>query len=123
MNGLIALGFLLYFLPWIFSSTVDGKIISPYAPSTLHVVYTVNDKEYDGEYMRNGISLRSENVTIRYLRFHPSASAINSFMGMWAEPLAWWGVFLFASAALLFTNNGVFSKGTVFQLQRKFPWL
>ncbi len=123
LNGLIALCFVIYFLPWVFSSTVDAKIISPYAPATLHVTYVVNGKAYSGSYMRNGVSLLNETVRIRYLRFRHRTSVVNSFMGMWAEPLAWWGVFIFASAALLFTNNGVFSKGTVFQLQKKFPWL
>ena len=123
LNGSIALGFIIYFLPWIFSGTVDGEIVSPYTPSKLQVTYAVDNKVYSGIYMRNGVSFRNQTVTIRYLRFHPSTSCVNSFMGMWAEPLAWWGVFLFASGALLFTNNGVFSKGTVFQLQKKFPWL
>lgn len=44
-------------------------------------------------------------------------------MGIFAEPLAWWLVFLIASAMLLLTNNAVFSKGTIFILQKKFPWI
>lgn len=44
-------------------------------------------------------------------------------MGIAAEPLAWWLVFLLASAMLLLTHNTVFSRGTIFQIQKKFPWL
>jgi hypothetical protein len=42
---------------------------------------------------------------------------------MYAEPLAWWLVFLLASAMLLLMPNTVFSRGTMFQLQKKFPWI
>jgi hypothetical protein len=62
-------------------------------------------------------------VQVRYLKFHPQTSRVNSFMGIWAEPLGWWGVFLLASAMLLLTQNAVFSKGTIFQLHKKFPWI
>jgi hypothetical protein len=44
-------------------------------------------------------------------------------MGMFAEPLAWWLVFLIASSMLFLMDNTVFSRGTTFLLQKKFPWL
>jgi hypothetical protein len=37
--------------------------------------------------------------------------------------LAWWLVFLLASAMLLLMPNTVFSRGAMFQLQKKFPWI
>ncbi len=44
-------------------------------------------------------------------------------MGLYAEPLGWWLVFLLASSMLLLMPNTVFSKGTKFQLQKSFPWI
>ena len=34
-----------------------------------------------------------------------------------------WLVFLIASSMLLLMTNTVFSKGTMFQLHKKFPWI
>ncbi|HEX2608189.1 MAG TPA: hypothetical protein VHK91_12455 [Flavisolibacter sp.] len=123
LNGSIALGLLLYFLPWAFSRTTTGQLITPYDPNTVHISYQVDGKAYEGNYMRNGVDLSDRRVHLRYLPFRPSISRINSFLGIFAEPLAWWGVFLVASAMLLLTPNGVFTKGTIFQLQRRFPFI
>lgn len=123
LNGLIAVCLIFYFMPWLFSRVTEGKIITPYETTTLHVSYTANGKTYYDSYMRNGIMFSQRTVAVRYLIFHPQTSRINSFMGMWAEPLAWWSVFLVASAMLLLTHNGVFSKGTIFQVHKKFPWI
>jgi hypothetical protein len=122
-NGVIACLLLLYFLPWVFSSTTQAKVISPYYTNTLHVEYDAEGKQFNGDYLRNDVDYNERWVKVRYLRFDPSSSRVNSFMGMFAEPLAWWSVFLAASSMLLLTNNLVFSKGTVFQVQGKFPWI
>jgi hypothetical protein len=44
-------------------------------------------------------------------------------MGILAEPLAWWLFFSLAIGALLLIDNSVFSKGTTFQLHKRFPWI
>jgi hypothetical protein len=123
LNGLIASMLFLYFTPWLFSVPTNGKIVSPYESTTIHVQYLANGKTYSDSYMRNGIQFSQRSISIRYLSFHPQTSSVNSFMGLWAEPLAWWSVFLLATAMLLLTDNSVFSKGTIFQLQKKFPWI
>jgi hypothetical protein len=123
LNGIAFSILLIYFAPWLFSETVTGKVITPYESTIVHVEYVVNNKNYFGSFMRNGIEFSQRDIPVRYLSFNPSASRINSFMGLWAEPLAWWGVFLLASAMLLLTHNTVFSKGTIFQFHKKFPWI
>jgi hypothetical protein len=123
LNGLAVLILFFYFGPWLFSRTTAATIVTPYEANKIHVAYTVNGRVYYDSHMRNGIEFSQRIVSLRYLSFHPQTSRINSFMGMWAEPLAWWGVFLLASAMLLLTHNGVFSKGTIFQLQKKIPWV
>jgi hypothetical protein len=64
-----------------------------------------------------------KQIEVHYFVFDPSSSRINSFLGLYAEPLGWWFVFLLASSMLLLMPNTVFSKGTKFQLQKKFPWI
>ncbi|HEU4607027.1 MAG TPA: hypothetical protein VFS31_02890 [Chitinophagaceae bacterium] len=123
LNGLAMLLLLFYFGPWLFSRVTAATVITPYEANKIHIAYTVNGQTYYDSHMRNGIEFSQRVVPVRYLSFHPQTSRVNSFMGMWAEPLAWWGVFLVASAMLLLTHNGVFSKGTIFQLHRKFPWI
>lgn len=123
LNGLIALGLLLYFGVWILGNTVTGTITTPYESTRIVVNYEVDGTTYTGTYLRGDVAYGKRKVAIRYLNFDPSASRINSFLGIFAEPLAWWLVFLIASAMLLLTDNMVFSKGTIFQLQKKFPWI
>jgi hypothetical protein len=123
LNGLIALGLFFYFSIWIFSRTVTGDMVRPFEPNKLTVRYIVDGKTYKESYMRNGWNYQRTKVPIRYFIFNPQISRVNNFMGIFAEPLAWWLVFLIASAMLLLTNNGVFSKGTIFILQKKFPWI
>lgn len=122
-NGIIALNLLLYFSPWLCSRVTMAKVITPYEVTTIQLQYEANGKQYTGGHMRNDIPFQQRMVRIRYLTFHPSSSRIDSFMGIWAEPLAWWSVLLLASAMLLLMPNGVFSKGTIFHLDKKFPWI
>jgi hypothetical protein len=123
LNGLAMLILLFYFGPWIFSRVTQATVITPYEANKIHIAYTVNGKTYYDSHMRNGIDFSQRILAIRYLGFHPQTSRVNSFMGLWAEPLAWWSVFLLATAMLLLTHNSVFSKGTIFQLNKKFPWI
>ena len=123
LNGLTGLVLVFYFAPWLLSRVTTGTVVTPFEADQINVSYTVNGSMYFDSYMRNGIEFSQRTISIRYLSFNPQTSRVNSFMGMWAEPLAWWGVFLLASAMLLLTHNSVFSKGTVFQLQKKFPWI
>ena len=123
LNGLISLFLLFYFAPWLFSKVITAKIVTPYEANTIHVEYLVDGKNYFDDHLRNGIEFSQRFVSLRYLTFHPQTSRINSFMGIWAEPLAWSSVFLVASAMLLLTHNTVFSKGTIFILHKKFPWI
>jgi hypothetical protein len=123
LNGTIALGFIIYYGAWLFSNTVSGDLISPFDPTTITVVYKVDGNEYRGNYMRNNIGFSERKVIIRYLTWNPSSSRVNSFLGMAAEPFGWWLVFLLGSGVLLLPDNVVFSKGTVFRIYKKFPWI
>ena len=91
--------------------------------SLVEVQYTVEGKTYLESFMRHDIPLAQRTVQVRYQVWNPAFSRIQSFMGIGAEPLAWWFVFLLASAMLLLPNSTVFSKGSRFRLQRLFPWL
>ena len=123
LNGFIALALLIYFSRWLFSSTTEGTIVTPLNPSTLHVIYQVDGNLLSGSFMRNGVPTIDKTVTIRFLNSNPRVAVVDSFLGLWAEPLAWWGVFLLASGLLLLTGNTVFSKNTQFFFRKTFPYI
>lgn len=123
LQGLALLILLLHLGRWLFSDTVEGRVTTPYSATVMTVHYTVEGVEYVDTYMRNGYPLTPRTVEIRYLTYKPSTSRINTFMGIGAEPLAWWLVISVALATLLLTDNTVFSKGTTFRLHKRFPWI
>lgn len=123
LNGIIAFGLVVYFATWCLGGKTNATIVSPYNSITITVKYQAKGKIYTGKHLRGDIPFYQQQVPIRYSILNPSSSRINSYMGMYAEPLAWWLVFLLASSMLLLMPNTVFSKGTVFQLQKKFPWI
>lgn len=123
LNGIVALILCFYLGRWFFSGTITGIITYPFSSVNITVRYTVNGKGYTATYMRDELPFSVREIDIRYIKSDPSVSRVDSFLGIYAEPLAWWLVFLIATSSLLLTNNVVFSKGTVFVLQRKFPWI
>lgn len=123
LQGIMLLVLLLHLGRWVFSDTVEARVTTPYSATVMTAHYTVEGVMYSDTYMRNGFPLTPRTVTVRYLTYNPSVSRINSFMGILAEPLAWWLVLTTVVGALLLTNNTVFSKGTTFQLHKRFPWI
>ena len=123
LNGSIAFVLSLYFGTWLLSPETTALIAPPYNANTINIQYEVNGEIYGGSHLRNEIPFYQKQIEIHYFIFDPSYSRINSFLGLYAEPLGWWLVFLLASSMLLLMPNTVFSKGTRFQIQKKFPWI
>jgi hypothetical protein len=124
LNGTIAVALCLYFGFWILSPKVIGEIQHPLQNSTTMIVkYTVDKEQYTNTILRNGISFLETKVLLCYSKSNPAKCRIYSYMGLFAEPLAWWLVFFLASSILLLTNNSVYSKGTVFIVQKKRPFI
>ena len=124
LNGFIALGLMLYFGAWfLLSNKTVAQIVPPYNANTIRVQYLAKGKLHYDRHLRGDIPFSQKRIEVRYFVLHPSSSRIHTFLGMYAEPLAWWLVFLLASSMLLLMNNTVFSKGTMFQLHKKFPWI
>jgi hypothetical protein len=123
LTGFIAFGLMLYFGLWLLGGSATADIIPPLNANTIHVQYEVDNKYYTGTHLRNETPFAQKQVKVRYFVFDHSISRIPTFLGIYAEPLAWWLVFFIASSMLLLMPNAVFSKGTMFQLQKKFPWI
>jgi len=123
LNGMIAATLLLYFGSWKIAPATRAFISDPYRGSQIGISYNVAGRNYRATHMRNDIPLRTRYVRIRYFRMAPSFSRIDSFYGIYAEPLVWWMIFFIASSFLLLPDNLVFSKGTVFVLRRSFPYI
>ncbi len=123
LQSIIAVLMLFYFGLWMINGKTTATIVRPFYANTISAVYTVGSESYSASYSRYDVPYSARSVEIRYLLFKPSSSRINSFMGMAAEPFGWWLVFLLASGMLLLMPNTVFSRGTIFQIQKKFPWI
>jgi hypothetical protein len=123
LNGSIAMVLVCYFGFWLMSKTTVAHIIPPYNANTINIQYVVKGKVYTNNHLRSDIPFHQLEIAVHYSFFNPASSRINSYMGLYAEPLAWWLVFLMASAMLLLMPNTVFSTGTIFQLEKKFPWI
>lgn len=123
LNGLIAIVLIFYFGTWLLSNKTIAFIIPPYNSNTVVIEYEVKGRIYTNSHLRSDIPFDEKQIAIHYSVFNPSSSRINSFMGLYAEPLAWWLIFFMASAMLLLLPNTVFSKGTMFQLKKGFPWI
>ena len=123
LNGGIAFFLILYFGSWLLSPETVALITPPYNANTISIQYQAKGKTYTGKHLRNEIPFRQKTIKVRYYLFNPSKSRIHSYLGLYAEPLGWWLIFLLASSMLLLMPNTVFSKGTMFQLQKKFPWI
>ena len=119
----IALLLAVYLSIWLFGNKVMADVIPPHLPSRVYVQYRVEGELYQTSFLRNDIPFFVRKVDIRYPSFDPSYSRVNSFLGIYAEPLGWWLLFFLVSAMLLLTNNPVFSKGTNFYFRKKFPWV
>ncbi len=122
-NGCIAFIVLCYSLLWITGTKTEAKILTPYAVTNFEASYSINGKTYTNTFLRNNVPFYDKTVTITCLSFAPAYARVYSFMGIAAEPLGWWLVFFIASAMLFFTHNPVFARGTIFILQKKFPWI
>lgn len=123
MHVFLAVLLATYFLVWLNGAVVQASVERPLSSVKLTAVYTVDGVLYRESFMRYDVPLKSTRIAVRYLRFAPHWSRINSFMGMAAEPLAWWGLWLLATGALLLIPNPVFSKHTVFVIDKVFPWI
>ncbi|HVK97089.1 MAG TPA: hypothetical protein VM368_04685 [Flavisolibacter sp.] len=123
LNGIAGLILFMHLGRWIFSDTTTGTIIRPFQSTIINVSYSVDSKTYNQSLLRNDVSFFENQVKLRYLKNDPSIARVDSFMGLYAEPLAWWLVFLLATSILFFTNNSIFSKGTTFIVHKKFPWI
>ena len=123
LNGIIAIFLVIHFSTWLLSPKTIAAIVPPYNANTISVQYEVEGNTYMGKHLRNEIPFYQKTVEVHYYLFNPAKSRIISYLGLFAEPLGWWLVFLLASSMLLLMPNTVFSTGTMFQLQKKFPWI
>lgn len=119
---------------WLISNTTEGRIENFGSDSyrykrkkersgSMTVSYKVNGITYKEEYTRNETPLTQKTVCIRYLLFAPSISNLDSFIGQWLGSLIVLLIFFLASSMLLLLHNTVFSKGTLFELNRRFPFI
>jgi hypothetical protein len=123
LQAIIVIILLFYFGVWMINDKTNATVVRPFYSNTINAAYKVDNETYTASYPRYDVPYTARSVNIRYLLFHPASSRINSFMGLAAEPLAWWFVFMLACSMLLLTHNTVFSKGTIFQIHKKFPWI
>ena len=123
LQGVALTILVVYFSIWLTAEKSTAVVVAPFYSNMINIEYSANETTIRKSLLRFDVPFDKRKVRIRYLGFHPASARINSFMGIFAEPLAWWLVYLLASSMLLLTHNTVFSKGTIFQLHKRFPWI
>lgn len=113
----------IYLMVWLLGGVRTVATITKPAVPQLQLRYIAGNTTYTTTHLRYGVGYDKTAVPLIYLRWRPGSSRVHSFLGLAAEPLGWWGIYLTASAMLLLSNNTVFSKGTRFTLHRRFPFI
>ena len=119
LNGIIATFLLLYFGSWLISGNTVANIVPSYNANSMKIQYRVNENIYTGNHLRNDIPFSQKQITIKYFVFNPSSSRIASFLGMYAEPLAWWFVFFTGFGHAIVNAEHRFFQGHYVSIAKK----
>ncbi|KIC90672.1 hypothetical protein OI18_23225 [Flavihumibacter solisilvae] len=120
---------LLYQTVWIFSSSVNGKIVeySKGAGKRKHVSfveanYRVNNKLFNSIYLRNGYTNNDGNIPIRYLNFCPGISRIDTVSGNWGIVFST-GLLYFLIITISFLHRDIIPHGKKVNFQFRLPFI
>ena len=123
---------LLYQSLWIFSETTtaycyayneEQLVARGETPGTLVYHYMVDGKMYRETSTRNELPLTQHYIPVRYLRFYPSISRVDSFYGNWAGFLMAWGLFFVITSMIFFIPNETMPKRSYFYFTGKRPFI
>jgi hypothetical protein len=121
---------LLYQSVWLFSRVANGEVlgfgrgVGRGYRSVQHasIVYSVDHKVYEENYLRNGVSDTTTTMEIRYLIFWPSISRENTWVGNWGVPFLFF-IITFIITSIVFLQDGVIPFSSKFQVDKKYPFV
>jgi hypothetical protein len=124
---------MLYQLLWFFGGTTmaDCSITSndlTYKNSiinsgTLSYRYRVNEKIYDDYTTRNEVPLEQKEIEVKYLKFWPSMSRVNTFEDNWLGFMITYCLFFVFSSIFLLIDNDTIPNRSYFYFTKKKPWI
>jgi hypothetical protein len=132
LHGIFWSVVLLYQSVWFFSEKTTaaiGTYWGPYKerrmiePGTVQYVYKVDNKFYENETTRNGMPITQEFIEVRYLKFWPSVSRINSFESNWAGFLIAWLIFFVITSMIFFIPNDTMPRNSYIYITKRKPFL
>ncbi len=90
---------------------------------TLSYRYKVNGNIYDDYTTRNEIPLEQKEIEVKFLKFWPSMSRVNTFEDNWLGFIITYGLFLAFTSALFLIDNETVPNKSYFYFTRKKPWI
>jgi hypothetical protein len=124
---------MLYQLLWYFGGTTkadcsvtindlnyNNAIINS---GTLSYIYHVGNKAYTDYTTRNEIPLEQKEIEVKYLKFWPSMSRVNTFEDNWLGFIITYGVFFTFTSVFFLIDNDTVPNRSYFYFTRKKPWI
>ncbi|ULQ55964.1 hypothetical protein KJS94_15040 [Flavihumibacter rivuli] len=128
ISAFIALA-LFYQTVWLFSSTVNGKIVQysrgvgkSKSLSFVEANYEVNNELFNSVYLRNGYLNNDGNIPIRYLIFCPGVSRMDTVSGNWGLVFST-GLSYFLITTICFLHRDIIPKDKKVKIQVKPPFI
>jgi hypothetical protein len=135
LQGIVVFSILLYQLVWfVFGETVMANCKANFYAThghkdleensgTLLYNYYVGENFYEDYATRNGTPLAQTEVEIKYLRFAPSISRINSYYGSWLGFIIAYGLFLVITSLMFLVPNDTMPANSFIYFSKQKPWI
>jgi hypothetical protein len=135
LQGIVLFSILLYQLVWF----VFGETTIANCKANFHATHGHKDLEensgtllynyYAGEYFyedyttRNGTPLAQTEVEIKFLRFAPNISRLNTYEGNWLGFIIAYGIFFTITSLIFLIPNDTMPANSYIYFSRQKPWV
>lgn len=90
---------------------------------TLSYRYKANETIYDDYTTRNEIPLEQKEIEVKYLKFWPSMSRVNTFEDNWLGFIITYALFFVFTSGFFLIDNDTVPNRSYFYFTKKKPWV